>query len=52
MKLVLIFKNIIICILVPLLVIPIIVISIILKFDSKGPIIYWSKRVGLNNKIF
>ena len=29
-----------------------IIISILLKVSSKGSIIYWSRRVGLNNKIF
>ena len=32
--------------------IPVIVISIIIKIDSNGPVIQWSKRVGINNKIF
>jgi len=34
------------------LIFPFIVISIIIKFDSKGPILYFSKRVGSNNKLF
>ena len=32
--------------------VPIILISITVFFTSKGPIIYWSDRVGKNNKIF
>ena len=28
------------------------VISILIKLNSKGPIIHFSKRIGLNNKIF
>lgn len=32
--------------------IPIFIISIYIKLDSPGKIIYWSKRIGKNNKIF
>ena len=28
------------------------IISLLIKFDSKGPVIFWQKRVGLNNKYF
>jgi O-antigen biosynthesis protein WbqP len=35
-----------------LLLLPLIIIAFVIKFDSKGPIIFWSKRVGINNKIF
>ena len=35
-----------------LLIFPFIVISILIKFDSEGPILHFSKRIGLNNKIF
>ena len=39
-----------------LIVIPIIIILIILyifiKIESKGPFIHWSRRVGIDNKIF
>ena len=35
-----------------LLIIPIIVISILIKIDSNGPILYWSDRVGQNSIIF
>ena len=38
--------------LIIILFLPIILISILIKFDSKGPIIYWSRRVGKNNVIF
>ncbi len=34
------------------LIFPFIVISILIKFDSKGPILHFSKRIGLENKIF
>jgi O-antigen biosynthesis protein WbqP len=35
-----------------LLIFPFIVISILIKFDSEGPILHFSERIGLNNKLF
>jgi O-antigen biosynthesis protein WbqP len=35
-----------------ILIIPIIIIAILVRCSSKGPSIYWSKRVGLDNNIF
>ena len=35
-----------------LLVAPMLLISIAVRFSSKGPTLYWSDRVGKNNKIF
>ena len=35
-----------------LLLLPIIIISIMVYFSSKGPILYWSKRIGKNNLVF
>jgi O-antigen biosynthesis protein WbqP len=35
-----------------ILLIPIIFIAIIVRITSKGPVLYWSKRVGSNNTIF
>ncbi len=35
-----------------ILFLPIVVISLIIKIDSNGPIIFWSKRVGKFNQIF
>lgn len=32
--------------------IPIVLIGILIKLTSKGPILYWSDRVGANNTIF
>lgn len=29
-----------------------IVIAIVIKMTSKGPVLYWSDRVGVNNKLF
>ena len=34
------------------LIIPFVIISIFIKFNSSGPIFFFSKRVGFNNKIF
>lgn len=34
------------------LIVPIILMAILVKLTSAGPILYWSDRVGLNNKIF
>ena len=47
-----ILKVLIIFTLLLFLVIPIITIAILIKLDSTGPIIHWSKRIGLNNKVF
>ena len=35
-----------------LLVTPMLLISIAVRFSSKGPALYWSDRIGKNNKIF
>jgi O-antigen biosynthesis protein WbqP len=39
-------------ILIILLILPIFIIVFIVRLSSKGPAIYWSDRVGKNNKIF
>ena len=39
-------------ILLILLIVPIILISIAVLITSKGPVLYWSNRVGSNNTIF
>jgi O-antigen biosynthesis protein WbqP len=31
---------------------PILIIAILVKFSSRGPVLYWSDRVGRGNKIF
>ena len=36
----------------PLLLILFIILGILIKIDSKGPIFYKQKRIGLNNKYF
>jgi O-antigen biosynthesis protein WbqP len=35
-----------------LLSMPMILIALIVKLTSKGPVLYWSDRVGINNTIF
>lgn len=35
-----------------LLLVPIVITAILVKLTSKGPILYWSDRVGRNNLIF
>jgi len=40
-----------VAILVPL-VVPMLLIAIAVRFSSKGPALYWSDRIGKNNKIF
>ena len=35
-----------------LLLMPLIIVSIVVKITSKGPVLYWSNRVGINNQIF
>lgn len=35
-----------------LLLLPILVVTLIVRFSSKGPVLYWSERVGKGNKLF
>ena len=35
-----------------ILVVPIILVALWVKFTSSGPVLYWSDRVGINNTIF
>lgn len=35
-----------------LLVLPVLAIALAVKFTSPGPVLYWSDRVGRNNRIF
>jgi O-antigen biosynthesis protein WbqP len=39
------------CLLV-LLVLPMLLIALVVKLTSKGPVFYWSERVGRHNRIF
>ncbi len=38
--------------LMPVLVIPAAVIAVLVKVTSKGPVLYWSERIGVNNTVF
>lgn len=31
---------------------PLLIVALVVRFTSKGPILYWSDRVGANNRIF
>jgi O-antigen biosynthesis protein WbqP len=46
------FDLVVSAMLLPLLVIPILMIIIVIQLTSKGPSLYWSDRVGKNNKVF
>jgi len=46
------FDLIIAVLLLIFLLIPMLVISILIKLTSKGPVFYWSERIGRNNAIF
>ena len=46
------FDKIISIILIIVFIIPILIITILIKIDSKGPIFYTSIRIGKNNKLF
>ena len=35
-----------------ILLIPVVLVALVVRLTSEGPIIYWSDRVGRNNKIF
>src|SRR5262249_24573411 len=38
--------------LIPLLCLPMAAIAVVISLTTRGPILYWSDRVGRNNKIF
>jgi len=46
------FDCIIAAFLLPILFVPMVLTSLLVFSTSKGPVIYWSKRVGINNKVF
>jgi len=37
---------------IPVLALPMLLIALAVKLTSKGPVLYWSDRVGRNNRIF
>jgi O-antigen biosynthesis protein WbqP len=46
------FDIFLVCLLFGVLLVPMIFIALLIKSTSKGPILYWSDRVGRNNSIF
>jgi O-antigen biosynthesis protein WbqP len=46
------FDLISVLILFPIILVPLVIIVILVKTTSKGPALYWSDRVGMNNTIF
>lgn len=38
--------------LIPIMFLPFFLIAILVRLSSKGPVIHWSDRIGINNKIF
>jgi len=47
-----IFDILVSLVLLVLMCIPMLVIAIVIKLSSKGPVLYWSDRVGINNSLF
>jgi len=47
-----IFDLVLACVLLILLIFPIVIIAIAIKITSKGPVLHWSKRIGIDNEIF
>lgn len=39
-------------ILIVILSIPLLATALVVKFTSEGPVLHWSKRIGVNNRIF
>lgn len=35
-----------------LLIFPLLITALIVKFTSEGPVLHWSKRIGIDNRIF
>ncbi|HTP68852.1 MAG TPA: sugar transferase [Dongiaceae bacterium] len=38
--------------LLPVFLIPMLLVAILVKLTSRGPAVYWSDRIGLNNRVF
>ncbi len=39
-------------IIAPIIIAPSLIIALLVQITSKGPILFWSKRIGVNNEIF
>lgn len=46
------FDLAVVCLLVPFAIVPYLLIALAIKLTSRGPVLYWSDRVGRNNRIF
>ena len=46
------FDILIVIIATMFLIVPIMIVAIVVKLTSKGPVLYWSDRIGKNNQIF
>lgn len=46
------FDLLLVCVVGALLVLPLMVVTLLVKLSSPGPALYWSDRVGRNNTIF
>ncbi|MDQ6994880.1 MAG: sugar transferase, partial [Mariprofundaceae bacterium] len=47
------FFDFMLCLLVLFIaLIPMLIVALLVKLTSKGPILYWSDRVGRHNKLF
>ena len=46
------FDFVFVAIMAVVLFVPMILITLLIKLTSKGPIPYWSDRVGIKNKVF
>jgi len=38
--------------LIPVLLLPILAVAVLVRLTSEGPVLYWSNRVGIDNRIF
>ncbi len=47
-----IFDFLLACVALCILLLPITIVAILVKLTSTGPVVYWSDRVGRNNRIF
>jgi len=47
-----IFDIILVLVLIVLLSIPMLIIAVLIKLTSKGPVMFWTNRIGLNNATF
>lgn len=47
-----IFDLIFVALVLPMMVLPVIVLAVLVRVTSPGPALYWSDRVGRNNRIF